>query len=173
MAIVNYPKGPVSFYHGFDQPKILDRQEMRLQFERGDVTLYGWIPVRLTLSGLLCLDGIAELKALMPEAVVKILDPAEAEITSQSAPSDHGPANPGTRWVKGRFKKIGFDHRVSIAHGDDSQKMSVYAEILRKMIIDQRAWILDHSIERVTNEKNAVESLRIAHAATTAANKFL
>ena len=46
MAVVNYPKGPVSFYHGFDQPKILDRQEMRLQFERGDVTLHGWIPVK-------------------------------------------------------------------------------------------------------------------------------
>ena len=172
MAIVNYPKGPVTFYHGFDQPRILDRQEMRLQFEKGDVTLYGWIPVRLQLSGLLDVDVIAELKAMMPGAAVKILDPAEVEIASPSLAADDGPAKPGARSVKGRFKHIDFDHHVSIAHGDDSEKMGVYADLLRKMIIDQRAWILDNSVERVTSEENAVESLRIAQAATKAANKF-
>jgi predicted dehydrogenase len=169
MAIVNYPKGPVSFYHGFDQPKILDRQEMKLQFERGDITLYGWIPVRLKLSGLLDSNGIADLKAMIPEAKVGISGTGKVEITSQSV---NAPTRPGTRSVKGRFKHIGFDHHVSIAHGDDSQKMSVYADLLKKMITDQRAWILDNSIERVTNEKNAVDSLRIAQAATSAVNKF-
>jgi len=44
-ATVLYKEGIVNFYHGFDQPKILDRQEMRLQFEHGQITLYGWIPV--------------------------------------------------------------------------------------------------------------------------------
>ena len=29
-ATVLYKEGIVNFYHGFDQPKILDRQEMRL-----------------------------------------------------------------------------------------------------------------------------------------------
>ena len=171
-AIVNYPRGPVTFYHGFDQPNVLDRQEMKLQFERGDITLYGWIPVRLKLNGLLDLDVIADLGAMIPEAVVKILDPTEVEITNQPIATESGPAKPRTRSVTGRFKHIGFDHHVSIAHGDDSQKMGVYADLLRKLIIDQRAWILDNSVERVTDEKNAIESLRIAQAATTAAIKF-
>ena len=42
-STVNYPLGPVTFYHGFDQPKILDRQEMRLQFEKGDISLFEWV----------------------------------------------------------------------------------------------------------------------------------
>ncbi|HXB31898.1 MAG TPA: Gfo/Idh/MocA family oxidoreductase [Puia sp.] len=57
-ATVLYKSGPVNFYHGFDQPKILDRQEMRLLFERGDITLFDWVPVKMRLYGLL--DGSAE-----------------------------------------------------------------------------------------------------------------
>ncbi len=54
----------MNFYHGFDQPKILDRQEMRLQFEHGEITLYGWIPVKMKLHALLSkqqLEKIGEL----------------------------------------------------------------------------------------------------------------
>ena len=36
----------VNFYHGFTQPGRMDRQELRLVFERGDVTLYDWVPTR-------------------------------------------------------------------------------------------------------------------------------
>ncbi len=57
-ATVLYKSGPVNFYHGFDQPKNLDRQEMRLLFERGDITLFEWIPVKMRTHGLP--DGGAE-----------------------------------------------------------------------------------------------------------------
>jgi predicted dehydrogenase len=56
-ATVLYKTGPVNFYHGFDQPKILDRQEMRLLFESGDITLYEWVPVKMRLHGLLGPDA--------------------------------------------------------------------------------------------------------------------
>ena len=104
--------------------------------------------------------------------MVTILPSPEVQITSESMAADHGAAQPGPQSAKGRFKRIGFDHHVPITYGDDSQKMNVYADLLRRMIIDQRAWILDHSLERVTDEENAVESLRIAQGATTAANRF-
>ena len=42
-----YAGGIVNSYHGFDQPKKMDRQELRLLFERGEVTLQEWVPVRL------------------------------------------------------------------------------------------------------------------------------
>ncbi len=51
-ATVLYDSGIVNFYHGFDQPKILDRQELRLQFKRGEVTLFGWVPVKIKMHGL-------------------------------------------------------------------------------------------------------------------------
>src|SRR5207253_235950 len=40
----------VNFYHGFTQPKRMDRQE--LLFERGDVRLEEWVPVRARLHAL-------------------------------------------------------------------------------------------------------------------------
>ena len=39
----------VNFYHGFTQLGRMDRQELRLVFERGDVRLEEWIPVRATI----------------------------------------------------------------------------------------------------------------------------
>ena len=42
---VRYPGGAhFNFYHGFHQPGRLDRQELRLVFERGDMLLQGWVP---------------------------------------------------------------------------------------------------------------------------------
>ena len=39
----------VNFYHGFHQTGRMDRQELRLVFERGDVTLYDWVPTRVRI----------------------------------------------------------------------------------------------------------------------------
>ena len=36
----------VNFYHGFHQTGRMDRQELRLVFERGDLTLFDWVPTR-------------------------------------------------------------------------------------------------------------------------------
>jgi predicted dehydrogenase len=41
-----YGNVPVTFYHGFTQAGRMDRQELRLLFERGDVTLREWIPTQ-------------------------------------------------------------------------------------------------------------------------------
>ena len=57
-ATVLYEGGIVNFYHGFDQPEILDRQEMRLQFEHGEITLYEWVPVKCNCMG--CYKGQLE-----------------------------------------------------------------------------------------------------------------
>ena len=172
LALVNYRKGPVSFYHGFDQPKVLDRQEMRLQLERGDVTLYGWVPVRLKLTGLLDLAQIHDIQSLMPESEVRILGADGIEITWTSDSRSNRSTVQPAHSAKGRFKAIGYDHRVTIGQGDEGQKMHVYAELLKKMIMDQRAWILDCSKKRVIDETNAVESLRIAERAASVAINF-
>src|SRR5262249_16783835 len=34
----------INFYHGFQQTGRMDRQELRLVFERGDLLLHGWVP---------------------------------------------------------------------------------------------------------------------------------
>ena len=42
----------VNFYHGFHQAGRMDRQELRLVFERGDVTLYDWVPTRARIHAI-------------------------------------------------------------------------------------------------------------------------
>ena len=70
-AVVLYNKSPVNFYHGFNQPKVLDRQELRLQFDRGDITLYEWVPVKIKLHGLLTSDQLDKLVQIFPDAEIE------------------------------------------------------------------------------------------------------
>ena len=60
---VRYGEGvQVNFYHGFHQPGRLDRQELRLVFEQGDLLLTGWVPT------------YARIHAIADEATTRGLD---------------------------------------------------------------------------------------------------
>jgi predicted dehydrogenase len=155
-ATVAYPLGHVNFYHGFDQPKILDRQEMRLQFETGDITLFEWVPVRIRLHGLIANAQIERLKAMFPGCTVKFGE------------STGGPLHP----ARGRFKEIAYDHLVTLEHGDNLQKGNRYESLLTAMLQDQWDWINDRSVQRVIDQRNAIESLELAELAQHCCSSF-
>lgn len=166
MATVNYPNGPVTFYHGFDQPKILDRQEMRLQFERGDISLYEWVPVKIKLHGLLQQVHLEKLRNDLPgcsiiehSSQVSASDYANSIVENSISTTLHHQA-------RGRFKDLVFDQFVTLEQGNNADKKNRYAQLLISMLKDQWSWILDHSLVRVIDDNNAVESLRMAEAAT-------
>ena len=58
----------VNFYHGFHQAGRMDRQELRLVFERGDVTLYDWVPTRARIHALVDERQTRDLCDLFPGA---------------------------------------------------------------------------------------------------------
>src|SRR5437773_7223936 len=58
----------VTFYHGFHQAGRMDRQELRLVFERGDVTLHDWVPTRARIHALADERQTRELCDLFPGA---------------------------------------------------------------------------------------------------------
>lgn len=149
-AIVSYKDSFVNFYHGFNQPKVLDRQELRLQFEKGDITLFEWVPVKMRIIGLLSEKQIADLKGRLENCTVV----------------RHNQSGQETQKSLGNFKDIYFDEFVTIDYGNISQKMTRYEDIVTAMITDQWKWIRDKSHVRIIAESNAVESLRIAEAAT-------
>ncbi len=155
-AVVLYDKSPVNFYHGFNQPKVLDRQELRLQFDRGDITLYEWVPVKIRLHGLLTSVQLKALKDFFPDATI--------EIQNEEANSLQN--------VKGKFKEISYDALVTITSGNIEDKMGRYEELVISMIKDQWNWILDRTHRRVIDDTNAVESLRTAEEATTMATRY-
>jgi len=154
-ATVLYNNALVNFYHGFDQPKILDRQEIRLEFERGDISLYEWVPVKLRLNGLLDNIHLERLHKLM----------AGCSIISQTNAVPH-------QHVKGRFKDIPFDTHTILEYGNVSEKQNCYEDLLRTMMEDQWNWIKDRSHERVIDDNNAVASLAMAEAAQQFAKKL-
>jgi predicted dehydrogenase len=148
-ATVLYNDAVVNFYHGFDQPKILDRQEMRLLFELGEITLYEWIPVKMKLHGLLKYDQLKWLKAKLPGSEIIY----------------NGEAQPKNNRVRGRFVEIHFDKEVTLTYGNAADKQGCYSRLLTNMLTDQWNWIKDQRHKRIIDGANAVESLRIAEEA--------
>jgi predicted dehydrogenase len=155
-ATVLYKGGVVNFYHGFDQPKILDRQEMRLEFERGDITLYGWIPGKIKLHGLFNNEQLTRLD--------KIIGPCSIV--------EHDNANQRNREATGRFLEITFDHYLTIECASDVGKQSLYQQMLKDMLTDQWCWIMHNDHERSIDDNNAVESLQMAEQAKEIALKL-
>jgi len=155
-AVVKYEKGLVNFYHGFDQPVCLDRQELRLEFERGEITLYEWIPVRIRIHGLLNNSDIEEFKNIFVDADINYLDSF-----SES-----------NKNFRGRFKEFQADHRISITAGKDVQKMERYQHMLTSMFEDQMRWIEDPDHKQSISGINAYTSLKMAEEANNMAVKL-
>ena len=150
-ASVLYGDAMVSFYHGFDQPKVLDRQELRLQFEKGDILLSEWVPVHMVLHGILEEKVIEDVVQLTGGTIIK-----------------RTPAGDNND-VKGRFTSIRYDAEVTIECGNRAEKEKRYKEILTAMLIDQWNWIKNRSHSRVIGATNAVESVRMAEEASQVA----
>ena len=72
LALVTYENGiEASFYHAFNRPGALERQTAHFAFERGHVTLYGWIPTSLDLTAIVDEAGRAGLETLLPLEVIE------------------------------------------------------------------------------------------------------
>src|SRR2546421_735123 len=63
----------VNFYHGFHQAGRMDRQELRLVFERGDVTLHDWVPTRARIHAAVDERQTRDLCDLFPGARLEVI----------------------------------------------------------------------------------------------------
>jgi len=63
-----------SFYHGFHQASQLDRQEIKLVFERGEATLRGWVADRIEITALVGSREREMLEGAFPGASVQVLE---------------------------------------------------------------------------------------------------
>ncbi len=154
-ATLMYKGGLVNFYHGFDQPDLLDRQEMRLLFERGEITLNGWVPVKLKLHGLLSSGQLERIKKLLPSFSISY----HTNLVST-----------GQR-VKARFAELDYDMHITLEYENMAGKQQLYADMLKDMISDQWKWIRDRRHVRIIDDENAVLSTRMAEEATEIAQR--
>ena len=154
-ATVLYANGLVNFYHGFDQPKVMDRQEMRLQFEKGEITLYEWVPTHLKMTALCTEAELRILKLIFPKAEVELME-----------------SNEKLNVTRGRFKEIKFHCKLKLTTSDTVQKQTLYKELVTEMFKDQLAWINDKTHLRKIDQNNAVNSLKSAEEAELLAVKL-
>lgn len=136
----------VNYYHGFHQPGRMDRQEMRLVFERGDVSLFGWIP---TLVKVHAVADEAQTRALCD-----LFPGARLDSTATYAPKD--------RACSARHKTLDVYQTLELTWGEGVVKSHRYGELLRAVMADQAAWIRDRSHLRRITETNGRDSLAIA-----------
>jgi hypothetical protein len=133
----------------------MDRQEMRLLFERGEITLYEWVPTRLKMTALCSEKELQSLKLIFPGAIIDIIEKFEPLQIS-----------------KGRFKDISWQYKLKLDTGDAIQKQTLYQELVTGMIKDQLTWINNNSHIRKINQDNAVNSLQLAEISEQVANKI-
>jgi predicted dehydrogenase len=152
---VRYGAAHVNFYHGFHQPGRMDRQELRLVFERGDVLLMGWVPT------------YARVHAIANEAdtreIVELLPGGRIDALATYSPKD--------RSCVGHGQTYDVYQEFQVHWGDWRQKSRTYCELLRGLMTDQVAWIRDRSHVRKSTEMNGRDSVAMACAADRLARK--
>jgi predicted dehydrogenase len=139
----------VNFYHGFHQAGRMDRQELRLVFERGDVTLYDWVPTRARIHAI---GDEAEIRALC-----ELFPHSRLDVSSTYSPKD--------RTCQGRHKTLDIYQMIELDWGAGTLKSHRYGELLRAFMADQFAWIRNHSHQRTITDENGRDSLAAACAA--------
>ncbi|HEV7867196.1 MAG TPA: Gfo/Idh/MocA family oxidoreductase [Chthoniobacteraceae bacterium] len=147
---VRHASGPlVNFHHSFSQTGRLDRQEFRLLFERGDLTLEEWVPTRARIRAAVNEEQTRALMELFPGARLDVL-------------KTYGGRD---RAARGRHKEFDVFQQIELHQGLGDDKQRRYCELLRTLFDDQLAWLSDRSHARKITERNGRDSVAMAAAA--------
>lgn len=146
----------VNFYHGFTQTGRMDRQEMRLVFERGDITLFEWVPTRMVMR---CVVDEETTRALLD-----LFPAAQLNVTANIGGKD--------RTLRGRHKEFEAYQQIELRFGFGDEKQHIYSELLRLMFRDQLNAIQYPGTHRIIREENGLASLETAVEADQLARKY-
>ena len=148
-ALVTYENGvEASFYHAFNRPGALEKQTAHFAFERGHVTLHGWIPTRLELTAIVDDAGFAGLQTLLP------LETMAENSVSQT--------------MRGNGKLLEVTRRVE-AHQSLDGPTPVYLKAVQDAMADFAAAVRDPSHRSLVTAEDGAESVRVAVAARESA----
>ena len=143
-----HPQSGVLFHfeHGFHQPSRMDRQEMRLVFERGEVRLFDWVPTHGELRGLLDDDAVEVLAGMLPGSAVRPLQRFDG----------------ADRRMRGRFQPFEATMLAEITFTLGMGKLELYGQVVRDLAADQIARIRDPDHVRRLTEADSVASVAMA-----------
>ena len=144
----------VDFYHGFHQSHHMDRQEYRLIFERGEITLRGWVAGQMDLHAVLSDADVERLRALFPGAKCTIVERFSGADRAGSQRTGRAP-------VEARV-------RMHWAAKQDGQ--ALYGEALRDLMVDFLASVRDRRHDMRVRAADGVAALEAAVEADRLAN---
>jgi predicted dehydrogenase len=134
------------FEHGFHQASRMDRQEMRLVFERGELRLFDWVPTHGELRAVLDDEATAAVAGLLPQATTRVVERYDG----------------AARQVRGRFRPFEASALVEIRFDLGKDKLGIYGDVVADLAADQIAWIRDPSHRRRLTEAEGVASVAMA-----------
>jgi hypothetical protein len=138
-------------YHGFHQSERMDRQELRLVCERGDLLLRGWLSESIEIDALLDAAGAERLKTMLADYGVS---------TSSQTFGGQSPES-----IEARHKAWAAEGRYKITAKLPYPKPQLYGNVIRDLLADQIAYIHDRSHARAITELNGLRSLETARQA--------
>lgn len=149
VATVEYQNGVLAtFYHAFDKPARLECTWARLGFDRGYVSVAGWLPLQLEIEALVDDAQYARLAALCPEARV----------------SHREAYAPEQQVIRGCGRDYCVTRRVALRCEPCPDKQAVYSEAVRSAMADLVAAIRrpEHRVRAPLEA--GLESVRLAAA---------
>jgi len=151
-ALVTYENGvEASFYHAFNRPGALEKQTAHFAFERGHVTLHGWIPTSLEMSAVVDEADFAGLESILPLQTL--------------AGNDFGASG---QTIRGSGQDYFVTRRVS-ARTNLGDPTAVYRAAVQAALSDLTAAIRDPEHHPLVTAQDGAESLRVALAARDSA----
>ncbi len=148
-ALVTYENGiEASFYHAFNRPGALEKQTAHFAFERGHLTLHGWIPTSLELAAIVDEAGLVGLQTILPVETV---------------PDDAFP-----RTVRGNGRSLKVAHRVRVSQSLGGPT-PVYLKAVQDAMADFAAVVRDPLHRRRVTAEDGAASVRVAAAARESA----
>jgi len=133
----------VNFYHGFTQAGRMDRQELRLHFERGTIQLYEWVPTAMEIDALADEPTRQRLEALLPRARTEVREAYRGD----------------DRWVISRHHRCAVDGRYHITSSAGLPKDELYQHVVRALLSDQLAGTENPMHSRLITEADGYDSL--------------
>ncbi len=148
-ALVTYANGvEASFYHAFNRPGALEKQTAHFAFERGHITLHGWIPTSLELTAIVDDAGFAGLQTVL---TLEAVNDGDFPLT-----------------VRGNGRDLEVTRRVH-AHQSLGGPTPVYLKAVQDAMADFAAAVRDPAHRRRVTAEDGAASVRVAAAARESA----
>ncbi|HEX6888523.1 MAG TPA: Gfo/Idh/MocA family oxidoreductase [Candidatus Nanopelagicales bacterium] len=148
----------VGHYHGFHQSRQLDRQQVRIVCELGELVLEGWVADRLRIRAVLSDAALLRLRTLLEQALPGVRVEVQRTLDGEDRRGSRRAGQPT------------LDHVVAADWASPHDQQQVYAEALAALMRDMLQAVRDPEHHVRVSGEDGLAALRLAVAGAPAAS---